>query len=144
MMKTVEAMRSFAPLGIGRAQFNKALDEVEREISERYMPLPLDADGVPWNFTETRFVDPQGNNKGLKEISFNIALKRWELLGSDSCVSIASQCCHAKPRTVQVVLEEFYQELDADIHTDSLESFDRRKQKILDKYAAELQMRSDV
>lgn len=54
-MTTIKAMNklrewanvSWEPWAESRERLRKMLDEIESEIEERYMPLPLDADGVP-------------------------------------------------------------------------------------------------
>lgn len=78
-------------------------DAIEAEIAERYMPLPLDADGVPCKVGD--MVEFRG--------------REYEVFGvSEDGVYVANGDCwmmlfprgdmhHVKPRTIEDMLEEF-------------------------------------
>lgn len=74
-------------------------DKLEREISERYMELPLDADGVPIRIGDT-----------VREVDDRVPMKVMSLTFYEDCVDV--NACgmnpnllrHVKPRTLEDVL----------------------------------------
>lgn len=82
------------------------IDEIEREIAEKYMELPVDADGVPIRVGDHMECDGE---------AFTVCavapgqVHRWKvgIIGKSETVSIAyppCQCRHVKPRTIEDVL----------------------------------------
>lgn len=104
------------------------IDEIEREIAECYIPLPVDADGVPWTQDDDVFVDSMGSVYRLHRLAWNPGVKQWHLLDQNNRSFFAKGCRHVKERTIEDVLTDFGEEwLDA---TDS--------NGLLAKYADEL------
>lgn len=87
-------------------------DEIEREISERYMPLPVDADGVPWTKEDKMFAyfkDPYDAYE-IVEYVYNVNDESWYIRGlSEGCTSeyYALHCVHVKSDPIKELLEEF-------------------------------------
>lgn len=114
-------------------------DEIERAIAERYMPLPVGADGALIHVGDTLECDANGY-KGtftVFAVGDNIVVGNhdieWIRDNPSKWFHIASFCCHVKPRTVEDVLREYG------------DAVDRLGQANVDmaSYAAELQMRDD-
>lgn len=80
------------------------LDEIEREIAERYIELPVDADGVPWHIGDT--VEGHG-----KVHCMDINRHGWAFFGIENAIDPALHR-HAKPRTVEDVLAGFAAEVE--------------------------------
>lgn len=90
-------------------------DEIEAEISERYMPLPLDADGEVIRFgdelnqfgkpmTVYAITDPQDPADCM------ILLIAGDVGEHETWVR-ARKMCHVKPRTIEDVLDDYRREL---------------------------------
>lgn len=85
------------------ARAEEIADEIEREIAERYMELPKDADGVP-----VRIGDKMTNiNKPSDEYTVTSITESGCRVYGDCAFIKTSQLRHIKPRTVEDVLEEF-------------------------------------
>ena len=104
-------------------------DEIEREIQERYMLLPEDADGVP--------IRPGDQmTSGHKRVD-GLGLQRWDVVAvnglafgaMDGTMRQANCYRHVKPRTLEDVLCDMIHEYGC---TDAL------TETIADKYAAEI------
>ena len=82
-------------------------DEIEREIAERYMQLPFDADGVPIHVHDWIEVDDKKHR--VEAIATN-AVYWWE---EDGCHWTSSYmiCRHHNPRTIEDVLTDFANEV---------------------------------
>lgn len=90
----------------------KSADEIEREISERYMELPLDADGVPIRVGDEMECDANGY-KGKFRV---FAVSQDTVVGDHDLIwvkehptqwfHIPEYCRHYKPRTLFDVLAE--------------------------------------
>lgn len=82
-------------------------DEIEDEISERYMPLPLDADGVPCKVGD--MVEFNGREYEVFGVSEDGVYVNngdiWMLLFPRGDMH------HAKPRTIEDVLDDYRREL---------------------------------
>lgn len=78
-------------------------DEIEAEISERYMPLPLDSDGVPCK------VGDMVEFKGREYEVFGVSEDGVYVNNGDVWMVLfpRGDMHHAKPRTIEDVLEEF-------------------------------------
>lgn len=77
------------------------IDEIEAEIAERYMELPLDADGVPIRIGDAITL-PNGQRDRIRFFCINANGARLNERGW-----VPSACRHVKPRTVEDVLEDF-------------------------------------
>lgn len=117
------------------ARAEKIADEIEAEIAEKYMLLPVDADGVPIHVGDS-IEYPNGRRDIVRFITVNDNAPTFNESGW-----IASKCRHVKQRTVEDVLEELLDEPDWEQSPDSYGDIKRR---IIAKYAAELQMRGDA
>ena len=109
------------------------VDEIESEIAEKYMVLPLDADGVPIRVGETVY-DAKGQQTVVKEIAFNAdrADVYCQIVDGYGRINVKTECLtHVKPRTVEDVLEDMFIERDES---------GLSAQEIIAKYAAELRM----
>lgn len=118
-------------------------DEIEREIAERYMPLPVDRKNEPWRIGD-KFAFSDGS--GRKRICTVSGVSENEVFfyydeHSESTKHRhfeASVLAHAKPRIIEDVLEEFLIEFDDwDWNTGGNDRDNARKQ-LFAKYAAEL------
>lgn len=79
-------------------------DKVEREVSERFMPLPCDADGVPIRVGD---VVAAQDEQPFEVRAFQLDALGWfaiERLGSQWNVN---QLHHVKPRTLEDVLASY-------------------------------------
>lgn len=96
------------------------IDEIEREIAEKYIELPVDADGVLIRIGDT-----------VRELDDCVPMKVMSLTFYEDCVDV--NACgmnpnllrHVKPRTVEDVLRDF---LDEKVYTS----------KTYERYADEL------
>lgn len=69
-MESIEKLRSRTlsscePWPNIRKVINSSLDEIEREIAEKCIPAPVDADGIVWKHDDDRFLDKYGNEHSL-------------------------------------------------------------------------------
>lgn len=104
MMESVDKLRDANVLlvwGGGTIRANELADEIEREIAERYVELPVDMDGVPWHIGDV--VDGHGMVRSL-----DLNCHGWSFFGMENAIDPAIHR-HAKPRTVEDVLREFAQ-----------------------------------
>ena len=117
-------------------------DEIEAEVSERFVELPCDADGVPWHMgDEVR----RTYRKDLPSIVTGIYLYADGIhklhVSETACTAwtpYASKYRHVKPRTIEAVLEEFLIEFDDwDWNTGGNDRDNARKQ-LFAKYADEI------
>lgn len=88
------------------------IDEIEAEIAERYMLLPMDADGVPIHIGDAMQCIHDGSVRVVGFISKNGFIERKLTYYYPDCF------VHPKPRTLKDVLAEFgiaaARELNAD------------------------------
>ena len=90
-------------------------DEIEREISERYMLLPVDADGVPIRVGDELF----NKNKPTDAYKVTaIADNGYIRIYHDTAHIHSSQCRHVKPDTLKELLEEFTDALNSPAEDD--------------------------
>lgn len=93
-------------------------NSIEREVAKRYIPCPVDADGVPWEPSEVEFVDPYGEKRALVSMTYivdshNSKIRHWLLEGFNSTNNQefrADKCRHVKPRTFEDVLRDVWNE----------------------------------
>lgn len=79
---------------------DRVLEEIDRELADRYIELPVDMDGVPWHIGDV--VDGHGvvRDMGLNRYG-------WSFFGMTAIDPAIHR--HAKPRTLEDVLREFAQ-----------------------------------
>ena len=149
-MESIEKLRKYSfngtvKLDLKTLQYKQTVDdlmsiadEIEAEIAEKYMLLPVDADGVPihvgdmlnWEYEEEKFtvcaVAPGRVHHWVQQD------------GKRSTVDYPpTQCTHYKPRTIEDVLESFlvdYDTWDVDCKVDRL----GERRLLFAKYADEL------
>lgn len=80
-------------------------DEIEAEIAEKYMELPVDADGVPTHVGDT-IEYPNGKRDVVRFITVNDNMPTFNERGW-----VASKCRHIKPRTIEDVLTDLVNEV---------------------------------
>lgn len=76
-------------------------DEIEREVAERYMLLPVDADGVPIRCGDEVTADTLGNGKWSV---FAVASDYW--VDVDGYTHNPYATHHVNPRTIEDVLRD--------------------------------------
>lgn len=130
-IKTIDTLRRV--IGLGEAgyyqtdktcDYDDAIDEciiaIEREVSERYIELPVDADGVPIRVGDLIEFGRKGERLEVTHIGWTkhgdptIAYRRPN--GTLDCSCIGSGCWHVKPRTLEDVLREFGMECADDAY----------------------------
>lgn len=82
-----------------RKAFDAACDAIEAEIAERYMELPLDADGAPIHCGERMRLD-NGNEGEVWLIGV------FDIMMSDHTCFDWAKSRHVKPRTIEDVLRD--------------------------------------
>lgn len=103
-IKALEKLRRLAKEVVDArwgVEFDRVADALEAEIEERYMPLPLDADGEPIHVGD-EITLPSGKRDTVRFITYRIADVVFNERGW-----VPNLCRHAKPRTVEDVLREF-------------------------------------
>lgn len=118
-IKALEKLREFKPPTgsweySGAPIINGIADEIEAEIAERFMELPIDADGVPIHVGETVYGKYIRGNPEYIVSGFDFDTKHDQWNIKIGAASSASQglLSHVKPRTLEDVMTE-YEELAA-------------------------------
>ena len=93
----------------GRMILNSIADAIESEIAERFMELPVDADGVPWTLETESFVDDTGREVVFSGLEVDYA-GRWRIR-SNCVLHDPSLCRHAKPDPLKELLSELANEV---------------------------------
>lgn len=111
MMKSIEKLREWSRLGPMACQdLLDIADEIEREIAERYMELPLDTNGVPIRTGDIIEFGKKGERLEVTHFGWTehgdptIAYRRPN--GTLDCSCIGTECRHVKPRTLEDVLQD--------------------------------------
>lgn len=142
-MESIEKLRNmcaFSEQGEKTAlaawKVKKVIDEIEREIAERYMLLPVDAEGVPIHYGDTLEHHSEYGDYIEKVCNMEFCERIWN--AEDWLVSIGiwvnpSETRHAKPRTIEDVLTDFGNEIACQGHQVGLTGHE-----IIMKYADEL------
>lgn len=126
-LKTIDALRRV--IGLGEAGYYQAdkdcdyddaidecVDAIEREVSERFMELPLDADDVPIHVGDClQLGDTHGEVVALTYCPANGKLP-WEWQCDTGDWYNTAFAYHAKPRTLEDVLREFGMECADDAY----------------------------
>lgn len=109
-------------------------DEIEREIAERFMELPVDADDVPIRAGDLIEFGRKGERLEVTHIGWTkhgdptIAYRRPNGTLDSSC--IGSECRHVKPRTIEDMLYECFH--------DCMYKYPNGIESVIAKYADEL------
>lgn len=128
-MESIEKLRDSAKIG-GRSWLINHADEIEREIAEKYIALPLDADGVPIRVGDViQFVNEQGGTGAKVEVC--AISEHYAYYGEGKHFYKADMCRHVKERTIEDVLADFLADIE-DPERDELETW------VIEKYADEL------
>ncbi len=148
-MESIEELRKMDDdelIALGNGQYgrdyrhNSIADEIEREIAERYMELPVDADGVPIKLgdrikctdtptSRTFIVSAIGKTKGGNPVFHGYEDKGDHLERH----RIGPNTRHVKPRTIEDVLLDYGNEIARQGHQAGL-----TMHEIVAKYADEL------
>ena len=138
MLESLEKLKrkDFHPGYRGEPTLEMVAAAIQSEVDERYMELPLDADGVPIHVGDKlKGVYKTFDVCGISEhYAYHDYGRHWDDV---------RECHHVKPRTVEDVLEDFikaYAEWDENLRVDRMEL----RKDLFAKYAAELQMRGDA
>lgn len=113
-------------------------DEIEAEVAERFMELPVDADGVPVRVGDTVEFGENRNQGIVKALNERMVIAMHV---DDDCMNYAKYgllwdagaCRHVKPRTVEDVLDELFGVANL---ADDYEQ--RTRAEIVGRYADEL------
>ncbi len=117
-------------------RFWELVDAIEAEVAERYVELPLDADGVPVRIGDViAYVD----NTRPKEV---VALVPPSMVMVEDGPRYVDMCRHYKPPTVEDVLFEFAQFWSDEELTD-IEHLQPYIKQTLKEYAAMLRLVDD-
>lgn len=88
-------------------EFDRELEALEREIAERYMELPVDADGVPIHLGD----ELDNINKSERYKVTSIGDNGYIRIYSDTGWIHSSQCRHVKPDPVKELLEKLVRDV---------------------------------
>ena len=109
---------------------NLFADKIQAEVDERFMELPMDADGVPIRVGDTVEWLVKNGDYEVVAVGELVALK----LGEDGSFTIAADALrHVKPRTLEDVLCDFANDVAKQGHQIGLTAHG-----LSDKYAAEI------
>ena len=89
--------------------FDAACNGIEAELAERYIELPLDADGVPIHLGDEVRNDGMPDGFTVYEISFTDN-DGTRIYADDGVGGLSGFCLHVKPRTIEDVLTDFAEE----------------------------------
>ena len=111
-LESVEKLREWHGVTIGYKDESKQLgeiaDEIEREIAERYMELPVDVDGVPIHVGDEVVYDHDCMRLSKSETVAWIAYgaKETHVTTQNNCHE--NPCClrHVKPDSVKELVKE--------------------------------------
>ena len=110
------------------------VEKIEKEVAERYMELPLDADGVPIRVGDV-LTDVEYKFKVFELAAFGDG--SWSIRNEDGNAWAACDVTHHHTPTVEDVLREFALAVCKD---DALTI----RKDVVDEYAAKLQLREDA
>lgn len=100
-----------------RVQGLDILDDIEREVADRYMELPLDADGVPIRVGDEMEFGENHNQGIVKALNEHMVIAMHV---DDGCMNYAKYgllwnadtCRHIKHRTVEDVLTDLAEDVE--------------------------------
>lgn len=134
-MESIEKLRGWETSVLveegGVTTIGKICDEIEAEIERDYMKLPVDADGVPIHVGDVMTLK---HGKTCEVVAVSETQFTGKKFGSDYCVCHASLHRHVKPRTLEDVLCDVWNEAldyaNSDIWRDPSEVFAERADEI--------------
>ena len=140
-MESIERLRKMddgmlVPLGNGQYvhdhSHNDIADEIEREISERYIPLPLDADGV-----SIKVGDEIETRDGEKVTAGFVSWDAVAYFNSANILTwdVAGEMRHIKLRTIEDVLRDYGVDCSHDLGANPDSTI---AESTIAKYAAEI------
>lgn len=130
-IKTLDRLMEFVEED---ALLAEMIEDVRDEISERFIELPVDADGVPIHVGDClQLGDTRGEVAALTYCPANGKLP-WEWQCDTGDWYNTAFAYHIKPRTLEDVLAAFA----AELHSDRIDSLDRRIERCAARYAAEI------
>ena len=135
MIEALEKLRGCV-IGYTDGACRAIADEIEAELEERYMELPLDADGVPIHPGDELVY--RGHEPFVCRAVSEKHAHTWDA-AARAIGHLGTKCVHVKPRTVKDVLEDFA----SDPLWEAEGSYEGIKEKVIEKYAAELQMKGE-
>lgn len=112
MLESIKRLKHYVQNSVKLHTMHKIfelIDEVEREIMERYMPRPIDADGIGWRTDDEEFIDEEGCKRRIHAYKYDKAISRWKIV-SDARLYQADKCHHIKSRAVEDVLRDVWNE----------------------------------
>ena len=119
-----------------RDAFERIAEEIEQEIAERYIELPVDEDGVPVHIGDTLMGAPCSKWDGERfEVGgLELTACGWDVCDAETCDSIgAGQTRHVKYLTIEDVLRDAIGEYERA----PMDDYDA-VQRIVAKYADEI------
>ena len=142
-MESIEKLRDKIRLDVNnpwsdlKGDLLAMVDKIEREIAERYMELPLDADGVPIHYGDSLSYCGEHGGTVTCKVS-NMEYRERSYGEADWLVNVAGwifpgDAHHVKPRTIEDVLTDLCNEIAAQGHQVGLTGHE-----IITKYADEL------
>lgn len=129
-------------------QLRKIADEIEREIAEHYMELPVDADGVPIHVGD-KMQYHGGEPFTVCAVAPGV-IHVWAAVKlGERCTTYhyaPEQCTHYKPRTLEDVLREYALEMNLTYETGEIGGEERAEalDDLTAKYAAEIREQIEV
>jgi len=120
-MESIDKLREFAEthLGVGTVAlggWKEALigcaDEIEREISERFMEIPCDKDGIPIRIGDTVNVNKWYAPRKVEGYTIVCKTRNGYRAWHDAC-----ELRHVEPLTVEDVLADFAADVENDRNT---------------------------
>jgi hypothetical protein len=118
-MESTDKLRNYVSAFISpgaEADLLGIADEIEREIAERYMELPVDADGVP-----VKLGDTIGKVDNCDHYTFTVegytsvlpdGIGELMLVDEHDDCWYPKNCIHVKPRTIEDVLRDMLNAYD--------------------------------
>lgn len=105
-MKSIEGLREWAKHynATGCRDIRMFADAIEAELAERYVALPLDADGEPW-YRGSKVIDPKDPDGKVNTVW--IAGDNTLITDDHLFIFHANELRHYHPPTVEDVLEQF-------------------------------------
>ena len=113
-LESIEKLRKYAevhwePWDASRERLNESLDEIEQEITERYIELPVDVDGVPIHIGDTLegASGSKWDGERFEVGGIELTTYGWDVCDAETCDSIAAgQTRHVKPRTIEDAISD--------------------------------------
>ena len=123
-------------------EFDRVLEALEREIAEKYMELPVGADGVPIHVGDILKSKYAPKPFEVESMELSSTWTVWDK--ENGATRWPGECRHVKPRTVEDVLEEaLYKAANLD-RRDGYWPSAADVTNIVEKYAGELRMVGDA